>query len=959
MTAERNCTILVHNENFGKSLPADLRTKLESKNVEEKIEALQEVILMTLNGIPLQGLLMHVIKFCLLEQDKTIKRLMHTFWEIVDKKDKNGKLLPQMILVCNHLQNDLQHANEYIRGSTCRLLCKIREVEILEQVVAQILTNLEHRHTYVRKNAVLTVWRVVECNANLIPDANERLERLLESEGNEHVLRNALIALMHVDLQRALNYVRSQLDNLAIWSTHLQLAALEVIRKSCRQLAVPKGIYLNAVYNLLNTSSNPVSYQAANTLLQLTNVQTVVKTSVNMLTKLLQSESDQNVKLIVLNRLLLLKGRYNLGGHVMDILRALSTPNNDVRRKVLNLVVDLTSTQNVDDVIGHLKRELTSIENADSGTAEEESDYKNLLVETIHQCAVKFPNVGQSVVEVLLDFLSDQGSTAKDVIVFVREFVDTHENLRQTVVEKLLQNIAEIRDPGVYRIALWIMSEYAESVDEIDEALKIIFEEVGALPLTDAVKMEVEEDKDEGENKSEEPIYHTRTVIGPAGNYIQETVQINASTATDDKEEDMPNLRRYLVTGKGQYFLAVSLCQALTKMILRLGEKKVENSTLNNFTARALLLMTSIIRVGEMDNTPLPIQLDFKDSILNNIRTLLNPTDLHREVLLKKTRKALSSMLENTREDDDAAEIKQEESDIVADVDEVLVFRQLKGNSGAILDDEAFGTDITKAVGNSAKGSGLKHRLERVLQLTGFSDPIYAEACVSVHQFDIELDILIINQTKNTLQNVTLELQTSGDLKLVEKPEPVVLTARQSERLKASIKVSSTEAGVIFGNIVYDTTGASTDHEKIVVMESVHMDVRDYINPASMSNSKFSDMWAEFEWENKVPVSTDIENAEEYLQHIIDITNMKCLTPTTNLSRMQSSGQFLAANLYAKSIFGEDALINLSIEVSGSALSGYIRIRSKTQGIALSLGDKINAEQRKGKIIRGSKATEI
>jgi len=314
-------------------------------------------------------------------------------------------------------------------------------------------------------------------------------------------------------------------------------------------------------------------------------------------------------------------------------------------------------------------------------------------------------------------------------------------------------------------------------------------------------------------------------------------------------------------------------------------------------------------------------------------------------------------MLESTRDTDAEAEVKQQENEIVADVDEVLSFRQLKGNSGAILDDEAFGTDITKAVGNASKGSGLKHRLERVLQLTGFSDPIYAEACVSVHQFDIELDILIINQTKRTLQNVTLELQTSGDLKLVEKPEPVVLTSRQSERLKASIKVSSTEAGVIFGNIVYDTTGASAD-ENIVVMESVHMDVRDYINPASMSNSKFSDMWAEFEWENKVPVSTDIESAEEYLQHIIEITNMKCLTPMTNLSKMQSSGQFLAANLYAKSIFGEDALINLSIEVAGSTLSGYIRIRSKTQGIALSLGDKINSEQRRGKVVR-KQATEV
>ena len=37
---------------------------------------------------------------------------------------------------------------------------------------------------------------------------------------------------------------------------------------------------------------------------------------------------------------------------------------------------------------------------------------------------------------------------------------------------------------------------------------------------------------------------------------------------------------------------------------------------------------------------------------------------------------------------------------------------------------------------------------------------------------------------------------------------------------------------------------------------------------------------------------------------------------------------FLAANLYAKSVFGEDALVNLSVEKGGDGkLSGYIRIR--------------------------------
>ena len=88
---------------------------------------------------------------------------------------------------------------------------------------------------------------------------------------------------------------------------------------------------------------------------------------------------------------------------------------------------------------------------------------------------------------------------------------------------------------------------------------------------------------------------------------------------------------------------------------------------------------------------------------------------------------------------------------ILSDVDSLLNFRQLKGTS-VFIDDDEFETTLSKAVGNVAKGSGLKDRLERVSQLTGFSDPIYAEACVSVHQFDIVLDILIINQTKNTLQ---------------------------------------------------------------------------------------------------------------------------------------------------------------------------------------------------------------
>lgn len=47
---------------------------------------------------------------------------------------------------------------------------------------------------------------------------------------------------------------------------------------------------------------------------------------------------------------------------------------------------------------------------------------------------------------------------------------------------------------------------------------------------------------------------------------------------------------------------------------------------------------------------------------------------------------------------------------------------------------------------------------------------------------------------------------------------------------------------------------------------------------------------------------------------------------------------------------GEDALANLSIEKQPDGkVQGFIRIRSKAQGIALSLGDKINFHQNRPK----------
>lgn len=77
---------------------------------------------------------------------------------------------------------------------------------------------------------------------------------------------------------------------------------------------------------------------------------------------------------------------------------------------------------------------------------------------------------------------------------------------------------------------------------------------------------------------------------------------------------------------------------------------------------------------------------------------------------------------------------------------------------------------------------------------------------------------------------------------------------------------------------VYDVTGAASDRNS-VVLNDIHIDIMDYIVPASCTDTEFRQMWAEFEWENKVAVVTNVTDLHEYLDHLIRSTNMKCLTP--------------------------------------------------------------------------------
>lgn len=664
---------------------------------------------------------------------------------------------------------------------------------------------------------------------------------------------------------------------------------------------------MRLIFDLLEAPTSTVVYEAASSLTALTNNPVAVKAAAGKFIELSIKETDNNVKLIVLDRVdqLRKKNEGILNDLVMEILRVLSSTDIDVRKKALELALEMVSSKNVEDVVLLLKKELAKTVDQDY---EKNAEYRSLLIHSIHQCAIKFSEVAASVVELLMDFVTDfNNASAVDVINFVKEVVEKFPALRTTIIERLVSTLGEVRAGKVYRGILWIIGEYSLEEKDIRDAWKRIRASLGEIPiLASEQRLLEEQDGDEtldeqtnSDSKSAAPS-GSRKVLAD-GTYATETALTSQSSAAAKleavKAAQKPPLRQLILDG--DYYLATVLSSTLVKLVLRHAEISADQGRTNALKAEAMLIMISILRVGQSQFVKAPIDEDSVDRIMSCVRSLaeLKEKKEIEAVWLADTRKAFRAMVQ-AEEKKRAAQEAHEKAKTAIQVDDVVQIRHLsKKNATDGLDE--INMDLERATGGEATDDDLSSKLSRVVQLTGFSDPVYAEAYVKVHQFDIVLDVLLVNQTTETLQNLSVEFATLGDLKVVERPTTQNLGPHDFHNVQCTIKVSSTDTGVIFGNVVYD--GAHSTDTNVVILNDVHVDIMDYIQPATCTETQFRTMWTEFEWENKVNINSKAKSLREFLDQLMACTNMNCLTPEASL---KGDCQFLSANLYARSVFG-------------------------------------------------------
>ena len=528
--------------------------------------------------------------------------------------------------------------------------------------------------------AVMSVYRLPQ-GEQLLDSAPEIVEKFLTSEQDSSSKRNAFLMLFNCAQDRAVDYLFRNVDRIADWGEQLQMVVLELIRKVCRANKAEKGKYIKIIISLLNAQSTAVVYECATTLVSLSSAPTAIRAAANTYCQLLLSQSDNNVKLIVLDRLneLRISHREIMVELVMDVLRALSTPNLDIRKKTIDIALDLITPRNVDEVVMMLKKEVVKTQNLEH---EKNGEYRQMLVQAIHSCAIKFPEVASTVVHLLMDFLGDSNvASAIDVVVFVREIIETNPKLRVSIITRLLDTFYQIRAARVCSCALWIIGEYCLSLSEVENGIATIKQCLGELPFFTVT--EEGEVQDQGAKKVQQvnstTVSSRRPAILADGTYATQSAALETAmsppTFVQGSLSSTGNLRSLILSG--DFFLGAVVACTLTKLVLRLEEVQPLKVEVNKASAQALLYMVSMLQLGESSVLPQPIDNDSRDRIVLCMRLLCNTGDEVRKIWLESCRESFVKMLAD-KQLRETEELKAKAQISNAQPDDLIDFYHLK-----------------------------------------------------------------------------------------------------------------------------------------------------------------------------------------------------------------------------------------------------------------------------------------
>ena len=349
----------------------------------------------------------------------------------------------------------------------------------------------------------------------------------------------------------------------------------------------------------------------------MTTAPSAIKIAIQSYLSLLQDQNDNNVKLIVLNKIISLKKNYSklLQEYMPDILNIIredSVQSVEINQKVLELVTDLANQRNIKEVGVFLEQEIRKAKKLEETSDKEASkvvssssnnEYRYLLIKCVNQITQLFPETIPLMICPLMEsflMFEKKGSMASlETIIFIREVIEVYPEHRQSILDQLTRLVDDIKNHLVLRVAIWIVGEYSLAQGEIDQAFDCIKRNVGELPI---FKEANEDEKKSLPEETQGPKVITKTIILPDGSYGTETIVLDDPSAKNAAgvQADTP-LRKALKAAEDD-FLASCIAISLTKLSVKC-KKNLNMKKFNGMSVDSSLIICSLLKGSKKDMT--------------------------------------------------------------------------------------------------------------------------------------------------------------------------------------------------------------------------------------------------------------------------------------------------------------------------------------------------------------------
>ena len=944
----------------------DVTKKIASKEFPEKEEGLKTILGSMVNddNYP-QDLMMNVIHNLTIVDDINIKKLLFLFWEVIDKHKPDGTMKDEIILVCNGIRKDLDSPNEYIRGRTLRLLTKLPYKEILENVKAAVFENIKHSHPYVRSNAIMCILSFIDnFGVDIVPDSlPDDLKDIILKDNDTATRRNAYVLYSRISPMESLSLTQEIMENNEISELGdlFALCIVENLRKLNKIFPQRSSTFIHLLLELSVHKSHSVLFEIGSLLLEISSNPNVVSSAVNILCSLLHEERDNNTLIIIIKKLYAIKNRHGeiLQEQILTFANLINLNYAiELRKLSFELIDELITESTITQVFDKFMVIFTQLNSVNE--SEYTIDLKNSMLKCMLKNIIKFPNIDKMyplfVLEKNLTFKKDKLYVYSQINSIKELFLvySKNEIILKEMLNKIIKMFEEIDQYEIMETCIWILANYSSELILLKQTFDLIMKNLGDLDFEYFNENEnILENNDENNIKNDNGKRTiTKTVVLPDGTYGTVTEVLDIKEIK--KQKEIKYLRKFLL--ETTFYFSANLVSALTNIIFKM--KKLNFDKYKVYYYNTINIICSILKMNsklvykDPDNTN-HIQMCLKFLLTNNdtiyeewnqymqkyensLKLAQDKSKLEEELSLKKNKD-----FKNNQPDDFISfrhcKMYDPDNFEVDDDDNININ---KNSNIENEDDEENKEDNpinSLNFGNNRETSNKKRRFIEVL--SGTEDPLFVESVVNIYTFDLSIEFTIKNRSKNSLQNVSLQLFVPKEFSVIEKPPVFSLEPNETVHVRSSVKFTKTINAYIFGQISFNNFKGENS---FMHLSGLFIELLSTYKE-NISDLDFRKNWNDYTWEHNVMIVSRKNSFSQCINELIKGLKMTLVFPKT-LEMINDDYPFMVANLYAKTKLGENALVNISVEKSkDNKIIGTCVIRSKTKDFMTGLGEKIKA----------------